>query len=100
MYACAQSLNHGQLFVTPWTVAHQAPLSWDFSWPEYSSGFPLPSPADLSHPGIESMSPPLVGRFFTTWEVSIQQALLKLLGYTTYNELFTILPLLMLNPFF
>ena len=24
---CAQSLSHVQLFVTPWTVAHQAPLS-------------------------------------------------------------------------
>ena len=24
---CAQSLSRAQLFVTPWTVAHQAPLS-------------------------------------------------------------------------
>ena len=32
--------------VTPWTVAHQAPLSMGFSRQEYWSGLPLPSPAD------------------------------------------------------
>ena len=30
--------------VTPWTVAHQAPLSIEFSRQEYRSGFPCPSP--------------------------------------------------------
>ena len=34
-----------QLFVTPWTVAHQAPPSMGFSRQEYWSGVPLPSPA-------------------------------------------------------
>ena len=29
---------------TPWTVAHQAPLSMEFSWQEYQSGLPFPSP--------------------------------------------------------
>ena len=29
---------------TPWTVASQAPLSMGFSWQEYWSGFPFPSP--------------------------------------------------------
>ena len=33
-----------QLFVTSWTVAHQAPLSMEFSWQEYWSGLPFPSP--------------------------------------------------------
>ena len=33
--------------VTPWTVAHQAPLSMGFSGPEYWIGLPLPSPGDL-----------------------------------------------------
>ena len=32
---CAQSLSHVQLFATPWTVAHQAPLSVRFSRQEY-----------------------------------------------------------------
>ena len=41
---CAQSLNSGQLFVTPWTVAHQAPLSMEFSRQESWSGLPFPSP--------------------------------------------------------
>jgi len=37
---------------TPWTVAHQAPLSMGFSREEYWSGLPCP-PGDLPDPGIE-----------------------------------------------
>ena len=37
----------------PWTLARQAPLSLGFSRPEYWSGLPVPSPGDLSDPGIE-----------------------------------------------
>ena len=33
--------------VTPWTIAHQAPLSMEFSRQEYWSGLPFPSPGDL-----------------------------------------------------
>ena len=54
---------------TPRTVAHQAPLSMGFSRQEYWSGLPLPSPGDLSDPGIEPaslVSPALAGGFFTT----------------------------------
>ena len=47
------------LFVTPWTVAHQAPLSMEFSRQEYCSGLPFPSPGDLSNPGIKPKSPAL-----------------------------------------
>ena len=39
-----RSLSHVQLFVTLWTVAHQAPLSMGFSRQEYWSGLPFPSP--------------------------------------------------------
>ena len=46
-------------FVTPWTVAYQAPLSMGFSKQEYWSGLPFPSSGDLSNPGIESRSPAL-----------------------------------------
>ena len=44
------------LFVTPWTVACQAPLSMAFPRQEYSSGLPFLSPGDLPDPGIEPMS--------------------------------------------
>ena len=39
-------------FATPWTVAHQAPLSTGFSRQEYWSGLPFPSPGDFPNPGI------------------------------------------------
>ena len=56
-------LNHSlscvQLFVTSWTVAHQAPPSMGFSRQEYWSGLPFPSPGDLPHPGIKPRSPTL-----------------------------------------
>ena len=54
-----KSLNRVQLFVTPWTVAHQAPLSVGSSRQEYWSGLPFPSPGDLPDPGIEPRSPAL-----------------------------------------
>jgi len=46
-----------QLFVTPWTVAHQVPLSMEFSKQEYWSELPFPPPGDLPDPGIEPTSP-------------------------------------------
>ena len=55
------------LFVTPWTVAHVAPLSIELSRQEYWSGLPFPSPGDLPHPGIQYTSlvyPALVCGFF------------------------------------
>ena len=66
--------SHVQLFVTPWTVAHQALLSIGFCRKEYWSVFPCPPPGDLPNPGIEPtslVSPALAGEFFntnTTWE--------------------------------
>ena len=42
-----------KLFATPWTVAHQVPLSMEFSRQEYWSGLPFPSPGDLPKPGTE-----------------------------------------------
>ena len=39
--------------VTPWTVAHQASLSMEFSRQEYWSGSPFPSPEELPNPGIK-----------------------------------------------
>ena len=55
------------LFVTPWTIAHQAPPSMGFSRQEYWSGLPFPSPGDLPDPGIEPGSPDIVGRRCSIW---------------------------------
>ena len=44
-------------------VARQAPLSVGFPRKEYRSGLPFPAPGDLSDPGIEPVSPVLVGGF-------------------------------------
>ena len=57
MHACV--LSHSSpviLFVTLWTVAHQAPLCMGFSGQEYWSGLPCPPPGDLPDPGIEPAS--------------------------------------------
>ena len=67
-------LSHVRLFFTPWTAAHQAPLSMGCSRQEYWSGLPCSPPGDLPNPGIKPitfMSPALAGGFFTssaTWE--------------------------------
>ena len=52
-------LNCVQLFVTPWTVAYQAPPSMGFSRQECRSGLQFSSPGDLPNPGIEPGSPAL-----------------------------------------
>ena len=54
-----KSLSRVRLFATPWTVAHQAPLSMEFFRQEYWSGLPFPSLRDLPDPGIEPGSPTL-----------------------------------------
>ena len=48
-----KSLSRVQLFVTPWTIAYQAPPSMGFSRQECWSGLPFPSPGDLPDLGIE-----------------------------------------------
>ena len=58
-YLKVKSLSRVQLFVTPWTVAYQAPPSMEFSRQEYWSGVPFPSPEDLPNPGIKPGSPTL-----------------------------------------
>ena len=66
---CTRVLSRARLFVTPWTVARQAPLSVGFSRQEYRSGVPYPPPEGLADPGIEPaspVSPTLAGGFCTT----------------------------------
>ena len=50
-------LSRVRFFVTPWTLAYQAPPSMGLSRQEYSSGVPFPSPGDLPNPGMEPGSP-------------------------------------------
>ena len=47
------------VFVTPWIVTHQAPLSLGFPKQEHWGGLPFPSPRGLPDPGIEPGSPAL-----------------------------------------
>ena len=66
---CAHLLNCAQLFVTPWTVGHQAPLSMEFSRQKYMSGLPFLSPRDLLDPRNKPKSPvssALTDEFFIT----------------------------------
>ena len=60
-------LSRVPLFVTPWTVAHQALLSRGFSRQEYWSGLPFPTPGDIPDLQPESpRSPAVAVGFFTT----------------------------------
>ena len=62
-------LSHVQLFVAPWTIAHQVLLSLEFSRQEYRSGLPFPTPREFPNPGIKPVSlvsAALAGGFFTT----------------------------------
>ena len=61
----------------PWTVAHQVPLSMEFSRQEYWSGLPFPSPNHLYDPGIEPRSP-------TLWAESYLASFLSTLGSTLW----------------
>ena len=57
-----QSLSHIRFFATPWTIAHQLPLSVGFSR-QYWSGLPFPSPGALPNAGIEPTSPTLQANY-------------------------------------
>jgi len=66
MYMHTFILSHLQLFGTPQTVDHKAPLSMGFPREEYCNGLPFPSSGDLPDPGIKPESPSaMAGRFFT-----------------------------------
>ena len=68
--------SHVQLLVTPWTVAHQAPLPLEFSRQEYWIELLFLPPGDLPESGIEPGSPesPTLAADSlpcTTWEARI-----------------------------
>ena len=51
-----QSLSRAPLFATPWTVAHQAPLSMGILQARILECVAISSPGDLPNPEIESRS--------------------------------------------
>ena len=57
-------LSHVLLLATPWTVAHQAPLSMGLSRQKYWGELPFSPPGDLPDPEIELAAPALGGGFF------------------------------------
>ena len=59
-------LSHVRLFETPWTVAHQAPLSMGFVRQEYWSGLPFHFSRGASQPRVQTCIPCISGRLFTT----------------------------------
>ena len=65
---CVCVLSRALLFGSPRTIAHQAPLSMEFSRQEYWIGLPFPSPEDLPDPGTQStpLEPQLAGAFLIT----------------------------------
>ena len=65
-FVVVYALSYVRLFLTPWTVAGQAPRSLGFPRQEYWGGVAISSPRDLPNPGTEPASPALAGEFFTT----------------------------------
>ena len=69
MCVFTQLLSFFQHFLTPWTVASQAPLSIEFPSQEYQNELPFSTPGYISDPGMEPeslVSPELAGEFFVT----------------------------------
>ena len=63
-------LSHVQLFVTPRTIAHQAPLPMGFTRQKYWSGLPFSPAEGLPEPETKHASPVvscIAGGFFITW---------------------------------
>ena len=91
--AGAQMFSLVWLFASPWTAAHQTPLSMGFSRQEYWGRLPFSSPGDLAHPGNEPASltsHALAGRFFTTsatWEDQLPLILTKTMASVTHETL-------------
>ena len=61
----AQSLSHVRLFVTPWTVAHQAPLSMGILQARILEWFAMPSSGGYSQSRDRTQVSHIVGGFFT-----------------------------------
>ena len=66
LLVCAQSLSHVRLFVTPWTVAHQAPLSMGILQARILEWVAMPSSRASSQPRDQTQVSRIAGRFLTS----------------------------------
>ena len=64
---CAYLLSHVQLFVTPWTIARQAPLSIGILQARILDWVAMPSSRGTSRPTNQTSVSCTAGRFFTSW---------------------------------
>ena len=87
-----QSLSRVHLFVTPWTVGGQTLLSMEFPKQEYWSGLPFLSRGNLPDTGIESVSPVLAGRFFTSEPSGKPYCFGKIVCACGFSEEYSYLP--------
>ena len=83
MYVCVLSHPVVSNSVTPWTVAHQTPLSMKFSRQEYRSGLPFSSPGDLPDLGIKpashvSCTDRQILYRSTTWETQLNRYIIQI----------------------
>ena len=78
LYSFTYLLSHVQLFVTPWTVAHEAPLSMGFYRQEHWSGLPCPAPGDHPNPRIDLRSPTLQADSFPPSEPPGKPSIVKM----------------------
>ena len=66
-YLVAQSLSCVWLFATPWTVAHQAPLSMEILWARTLEWVAMPSSRVSSQPRDQTQVSCFASRLFTVW---------------------------------
>ena len=92
-YMCVSVLSRVQLFATPWTVAHQAPLSVEFSTQGYWSRLPFPPPGGLPDAGVKPtplVSLALARRLFFTTVPSVRSPVSLILtlsvGFCAFDE--------------
>ena len=67
------ALSHVPLFVTPWTVARQAPLSMGILQAKILEWVAMSSPRVSSHPQDWTQVSHIAGEFFTVWAISEAQ---------------------------
>ena len=67
MLCCAQSLSHAWLFATPWSVAHQAPVSMGILWARKLEWVAIPFSRGPSQPRDRTQVSRTAGGFFTNW---------------------------------
>ena len=86
VYTAHSVMSH---FVTPWTVAHQAPLAMELSRQGYWSGLPFPPPRDL--PSSQSQNAPI------RWATNSHHSIWTLIGWMTTGLDFCWLPKMFSN---